>query len=98
MRYALVIASLALAPILLGAQSGPRTPWGDPDLQGVWPSGQLNTVPFERPASFGTRDTLNDKELAQLEQELKRLAETNAAEFSAGGGGGVTAPQHWLEA
>ena len=98
MRYALVIASLALAPILLGAQSGPRTPWGDPDLQGVWPIGQLNTVPFERPASFGTRATLNDKELAQLEQELKRLAETNAAEFSAGGGGGVTPPQHWLEA
>ena len=97
MRYALLIASLALAPILVGAQSAPRTPWGDPDLQGIWPIGQLNTVPFERPASFGTRATLNDQELAQLEQELKRLAEANATEFTTGGGGGITPPSHWLE-
>src|SRR5688572_31254157 len=98
MRYALAIAAVAAAPILAGAQSGPRTPWGDPDLQGVWPIGQLNTVPFERPVALGTRALLNDKEFAQLELEMKRLAEANAAEFSPGGGGGVNPPSHWLEA
>jgi len=34
--------------------SPPRTAWGDPDLQGMWPSDQLVDVPFERPAAFGT--------------------------------------------
>ena len=65
MRYALVIAAVAAAPILAGAQSGSRTPWGDPDLQGIWPSGQLITVPFERPVEFGTRARLNDAEFAE---------------------------------
>ena len=27
----------------------PRTPWGDPDLQGVWSSDEEAGVPFERP-------------------------------------------------
>jgi hypothetical protein len=34
----------------------PRTPWGDPDLQGLWP-GSVN-IPLQRPASMGTRSTL----------------------------------------
>ena len=42
-RFAFVIM-LTAAPILVGAQSVPRTPWGDPDLQGIWPSGPLITV------------------------------------------------------
>jgi hypothetical protein len=42
----------------------PRTSWGDPDLQGVWPSDQMVDVPFERPPSFGTRAELNDAEFA----------------------------------
>ena len=30
----------------------PRTPWGDPDLQGVWSSDDLENVPMSRPAQF----------------------------------------------
>jgi len=40
----------------------PKTPWGDPDLQGLWP-GSLN-IPLQRPESFGERNTLTDEELA----------------------------------
>src|SRR5262245_23965204 len=29
--------------------SVPRTPWGDPDLQGVWPGTAMMGVPMERP-------------------------------------------------
>jgi len=36
------------------AQS-PRTPWGDPDLQGTWTSEAELSVPFERPKEFGNR-------------------------------------------
>jgi hypothetical protein len=50
--------------------SPPRTSWGDPDFEGVWPSGAMISVPFERPASFGDRATLNDTEYAAREAQL----------------------------
>ena len=42
----------------------PRTPNGQPDLQGYWTS--LSFTPFERPEEFGTREFLNDEELREL--------------------------------
>jgi hypothetical protein len=50
----------------------PKTPWGDPDLQGLWP-GSLN-IPLQRPESFGERNTLTDEEFkARNEAEKKRV-------------------------
>ena len=46
----LLISFIAL-PALVFAQSAssvPRTPWGDPDLQGDWTSQNELGVPFER--------------------------------------------------
>ena len=51
----------------------PKTPWGDPDLQGLWP-GSLN-IPLQRPASFGTRNELTDKELAERDAQEKTRVE-----------------------
>ena len=42
----------------------PKTPWGDPDIQGTWTSDDTWGVPFERPKNFGTRATLTEDELA----------------------------------
>ncbi|HVZ23178.1 MAG TPA: hypothetical protein VG871_19025 [Vicinamibacterales bacterium] len=56
----------------------PRTPWGDPDLQGLWPSVDMQGTPYERPASFGTRAVLNDSELDAREQQSQRQAEADA--------------------
>ena len=42
--------------------SPPKTPWGDPDLQGVWDN--HTQVPMERPANLGTKRTYTDEELA----------------------------------
>jgi hypothetical protein len=53
----------------------PRTPWGDPDLQGMWPSGRMTGVPFERPERFGERTLLTDDEFAQREAQIKRSFE-----------------------
>ena len=35
----------------------PRTPWGDPDLQGTFTTDDELGVPFERPAQIGTRSS-----------------------------------------
>ena len=42
-----------------------RTPWGDPDLQGMWPSGSLIMVPFERAEELGTRAEFTAEEHEQ---------------------------------
>ena len=42
----------------------PQTPWGDPDIRGIW-TNEVTTTPMERPAEFGDREFLTDEELAE---------------------------------
>jgi hypothetical protein len=94
-----VAAMLAAAAIPVAGQAPARTPWGDPDLQGVWPSGTLSAVPFERPKELGLRAQLSDAEYAERVAALQRQAAADAEEFVAPGPP-VTAPMgpsHWLE-
>jgi len=41
----------------------PKTPWGDPNLQGMWDS--RSGVPFERPAEFGNRELMTEQEAVE---------------------------------
>jgi hypothetical protein len=83
----------------------PRTPWGDPDLQGKWPSSGVSAVPLQRPQSFGTRNELTDQEIAEREAQFARQAEADASDFDFSNpsipfgqiGGGQSPPPHWLE-
>ncbi len=62
------LALVALAPSLAAAQSGvPATPWGDPDIQGVWDYRTL--TPLERPVELGDKAYLTEEEAAELERE-----------------------------
>ena len=97
MRHALAVAVVLSTSALIGAQSVPRTPWGDPDLQGVWPSGALITVPFERPVEFGTRAVLTDSEYAERAAGVQQQAEDDAEPISKGTAPSVNPPSHWLE-
>ena len=55
------------ASVVAGAQGeAPRTPWGYPDLQGVWDYGTI--TPMERPEEVGDREFLTEEEAANLEQ------------------------------
>ena len=49
----------------------PKTPWGEPDLQGIWPLNHLIAVPLERPKQFGNRLYLTDDELAKAQGNLE---------------------------
>ena len=55
------------------------TPWGDPDLQGVWASD--SATPLQRPAPLADREFLTDEEVALLRQKAAELfnGETDAA-------------------
>src|SRR5687767_4745622 len=83
--------------------TAPRTPWGDPDLQGMWPGNV--SAPLQRPANFGERGTLTDDEFAQRQAQARAQAEADSQQFVATGrggrggrgGGGIGPPDHWLE-
>src|SRR4029077_19063843 len=91
----LLAAAVAVAGVLPLSMSAadwkaPRTPWGDPDLQGVWSTGAEMSTPFERPAALGTRQLLTD---AEFEQRLKQ-ANDNSGAFA---GAATDPPSHWIE-
>src|SRR6266481_2506370 len=48
------------------AAAVPKTPWGDPDLQGVW--NDATSVPLQRPN--GAKDILTDEEAAEFQDKL----------------------------
>jgi hypothetical protein len=49
----------------------PKTPWGEPDLQGIWPTNHLIAVPLERPPQYGDRLYLTDDEVAKAKASLE---------------------------
>ena len=63
------------------AQAVRKTPWGDPDLQGVWPGGPVFAVPFERDPEFGTRATLSPEEAARRNADVDAQAAFAVANF-----------------
>src|SRR6478609_6519080 len=64
---------VAGAAAAAGAYAAPRTPWGDPDLQGMWPIDKLNGTPVQRPETFGDRRYLTDEEYAERVERLRSL-------------------------
>jgi hypothetical protein len=86
----------------------PRTPWGDPDLQGIWPGTEMVGVPLQRPAEYGSRNLLTEGEFKARQAAAARQTDEDNAEFDitrvtpeqeARGtvGGPVSPPPHWLE-
>ena len=91
MRRTFALIALVGLAVPLNAQhwTVPRTPWGDPDLQGYWPSRDMLGVPLERPARLGDRATFTDEEFAQLSPD-QRSPNANDAFFG-------ESRAHWRE-
>ena len=53
-----LLVSVAVQPV--AAQTPPRTPWGDPNLQGVWTNTTL--TPLERPENVRSEERRVGKE------------------------------------
>jgi len=113
---AVVLTAVPLVAVLVSAQTAPtratytppKTPWGDPDLQGIWPGTDMVGVPFERPEQFGNRLFLTEAEFKAREAQAARQEQLDVLEFdlqkppqeivALGDVGGVTSPPpHWLE-
>jgi hypothetical protein len=86
------------APAAAKAWTAPKTPWGDPDLQGTWTSDDCIGTPLNRPAQFGDRLYYTEQELAEREATLARQADNDKQEFVASNARvGTGPPGHWGE-
>ena len=66
---AVVVAVASLGAVPATAQGdAPRTPWGPPDLQGVWDFRSI--TPLQRPEDLADKEFLTEEEAAQLEQDV----------------------------
>src|ERR1700750_2658980 len=95
----------AAPPLVITAYGGkppaakyvtPRTPWGDPDLQGVWSSDDNDGIPMSRPQQYGDRLYLNEQEMAERATRIQQNAQrgdTEAASVFRGDFGRRAFPQ-----
>src|SRR6478736_8939276 len=105
---AVAMAACVVATLAAQTYTPPKTPWGDPDLQGIWPSTAMVGVPFERPAQFGNRLYLTDEEFKQRQKDAEKQSDLDNESFSVDNvkaevvamgdvGGQTSPPPFWLE-
>ena len=87
-----LVASLAAK----GTYAPPRTPWGDPQLSGVYSNDDETGVPFERPTEFDGRriEDVTPQELTALNKQ--RNAQFNAGVAGTEFAGGIRPPTHLI--
>ncbi len=69
-RLFLALLFLAVAIAAQAQYKAPRTPEGQPDLQGIWSNASL--TPFERPAALAGKEFFTEKEAADYLHQLSQ--------------------------
>jgi len=87
---AAALTSVMIAPV--SGQGAPRTPWGDPDLQGTYTNTYENGTPLERPDQFAGRklEDVKGEELLALRQQIQQRTVDNFE-------GPIHAPNNWWQ-
>lgn len=84
--------AMAQQPAPKAGWTQPKTPWGEPDLQGMWPLNHLISTPFQRQEKYGNRRFMTDEEYAaaQNSAEARNKRFESGAIPQADSGQGVT--------
>jgi hypothetical protein len=75
-----------------------KTPWGDPDLEGIYTNKDENGIPLEKPSQFegkSVEDVTDDSEFAEAVRARNASAPTRAVGI--GGAETGAGPIHWYE-
>jgi hypothetical protein len=84
MRSVFVVAMLLALAEPGSAQTVARTPWGDPDLQGLW--NNASVAPLERPAMLAKKEFWTEAEAVEVEKNgLATLLKAVASEVPLSG-------------
>lgn len=100
---AALTAGLALGQAAKGTPAArnwtqPKTPWGDPDLQGTWTSDDCIGTPMQRPANLGDKLYLTEEDLTKRQDQLAKQHQTDLQETVAENQRvGTGPPAHWGE-
>src|SRR5213593_1873361 len=78
------------------AWTAPKTPWGDPDLQGVW--NDATSTPLQRPTQLSGRDVLSDEEAAEFEQETANTLSRDRRDGGPDADVNRAYNEHWMDA
>src|SRR5215469_17156390 len=73
----------------------PKTPWGDPDLQGVW--NDATSTPLQRP-NGASKDVLSDEEAAEFQAELANDLSRDRRDGGADADVNRAYNEHWMDA
>ena len=100
-----VVASVVVLVVALAGTAGaggqgaasetPRTPWGDPDLQGIWE--YWTFTPLQRPDDLADRAVLTEEEAAAVGERSRQAALTRDSERPAAGDTGAYGQEVWTE-
>ena len=71
-------AAQVQAPSATAPAPALKTPWGEPDLQGIW-TDEFDT-PFQRPAKYANQEFFTEAQRAELDEERSALLGRRATE------------------
>jgi len=57
--------------VAVKTEPAPKTPWGEPDLQGIW--SRDADIPLQRPTKYGNREFFTDVERAELDRQISGI-------------------------
>jgi hypothetical protein len=81
---AAAVISVSICPAAAQAQApsataaAPKTPWGEPDLQGIWTE-EFDT-PLQRPAKYANQEFFTEAQRAELDKQRSALLDRRATE------------------
>jgi hypothetical protein len=78
------------------ASTPSRTPWGDPDLQGVW--NDATSTPLQRPGELAGKDVLNDEEAADFQQQTAQGLTRDRRDGGKDADVNRAYNEHWMDA
>ena len=88
-------ASLAAQTADAVGWTPPKTPWGDPDLQGIYNYG--TSTPLQRPEQVGDKEVLSDEEAETLQAEIARRLDRDRRDGGAEADVGRSYNDIWMD-
>ncbi len=75
--------------------TAPKTPWGDPDLQGVW--NDATSTPLQRPTGVKGKDVLSDEEAQEFQEQLANDLSRDRRDGGADADVNRAYNEHWMD-
>ena len=89
-------AAAAAKPVAKKTGPPPRTPWGDPDLQGIW--NDATSTPLQRPSELAGKDVLSDEEAEDFQQQTAEGLSRDRRDGGRDADVNRAYNEHWMDA